>query len=66
MCLRATAPSDAVVLLPSHHYVADEDALMVRGEGAMEAVRGPTSSCCGGSSPLGLRSDMIVAKPSVP
>jgi len=39
MRLRATAPSDAVVLLPSDHYVSDDDALMARVEVAMEAVR---------------------------
>jgi mannose-1-phosphate guanylyltransferase len=39
MRLRATAPSDAVALLPSDHYVSDDDAFMARVEGAMEAVR---------------------------
>jgi mannose-1-phosphate guanylyltransferase len=38
MRLRAAAPSDAVALLPSDHYVSDDDALMARVEGAMEAV----------------------------
>jgi mannose-1-phosphate guanylyltransferase len=38
MRLRATAPSDAVVLLPSDHYVSDDHALMARVEGAMEAA----------------------------
>jgi mannose-1-phosphate guanylyltransferase len=53
-CNRGTAPAilyaltrlrsggtgaDAVVLLPSDHYVSDDDALMARVEGAMEAVR---------------------------
>jgi mannose-1-phosphate guanylyltransferase len=33
------ASADAVVLLPSDHYVSDDDALMARVEGAMEAVR---------------------------
>jgi mannose-1-phosphate guanylyltransferase len=35
---RLTA-ADAVVLLPSDHYVSDDDGLMARVEGAMEAVR---------------------------
>jgi mannose-1-phosphate guanylyltransferase len=39
MRLRAAATSDAVVLLPSDHYVSDDDALLARVEGAMEAVR---------------------------
>jgi mannose-1-phosphate guanylyltransferase len=37
--LRALGAADAVVLLPSDHYVSDDDALMARVEGAIEAVR---------------------------
>jgi mannose-1-phosphate guanylyltransferase len=37
--LRAVAPADAVVLLPSDHYVSDDDALMARVEGALDIVR---------------------------
>jgi mannose-1-phosphate guanylyltransferase len=39
MRLSGLAPADAVVLLPSDHYVSDDDALMARVEGAVEAVR---------------------------
>lgn len=37
--LRAVAPADAVVLLPSDHFVSDDDALMARVAGALDAVR---------------------------
>jgi mannose-1-phosphate guanylyltransferase len=39
MRLRRLTAADAVVLLPSDHYVSDDDGLMARVEGAMEAVR---------------------------
>lgn len=39
MRVRTVAPADAVVLLPSDHYVSDDDALMARVEGALQAVR---------------------------
>ncbi|HEU4369528.1 MAG TPA: sugar phosphate nucleotidyltransferase [Methylomirabilota bacterium] len=37
--LHAVARTEAVVVLPSDHYVSDDDALMARVEGALDAVR---------------------------
>lgn len=39
MRLRHLTTADTVVLLPSDHYVSDDDGLMARVEGAVEAVR---------------------------
>jgi mannose-1-phosphate guanylyltransferase len=36
--LRAVTPGGAVVLLPSDHYVSDDDALMARVDGALQTV----------------------------
>jgi len=36
---RGTAPASPLVLLPSDHYVSDDDAFMARVEGALEAAR---------------------------
>ena len=36
--LRTVAPADPVVVLPSDHYVSDDEAFMARVEGALEAV----------------------------
>ena len=38
--LRRLVTTDAVVLLPSDHYVSDDDSLIARVEEAMEAVQG--------------------------
>jgi mannose-1-phosphate guanylyltransferase len=38
MRLGSVAPADPVVVLPSDHYVSDDEAFMARVEGALEAV----------------------------
>jgi mannose-1-phosphate guanylyltransferase len=37
--LAVVAPADAVVLLPSDHFVSDDDGLMARVDGALDVVR---------------------------
>lgn len=37
--LPVAAPADAVVLLPSDHFVSDDDGLMARVDGALDVVR---------------------------
>lgn len=37
--LPVVAPTDAVVLLPSDHFVSDDDGLMARVDGALDVVR---------------------------
>src|SRR3989441_6892500 len=37
--ISAAAPGDPVAILPSDHYVSDDDAFMARVEGALEAAR---------------------------
>src|SRR3989442_6357090 len=39
--ISAAAPGDPVAILPSDHYVSDDDAFMARVEGALGAARAP-------------------------